>query len=177
MTRAPKANHALPLLALAQTMALLVPVGAAVGATKVAGKFGAWAVHVNEGNTGKLCFAAAEPKERTPVLANRAASLVYISAWPKDGVKSEVSVKLGYKIKAGSKVAVLVGSETFKLAPAEERAYVADGAVEQKLVAAMRKGATMTVQALPEKGGLTTDTYSLSGLAQALEEMGKACGL
>ncbi len=144
------------------------------GAT-VSGNFGTWSLYTSESATHKICFAASAPEEKKPVNANRATALFYISAWPKDGVRTEVSVKLGYPVKAGSPVTVTVGSDSFKLFAKDERAYIADTTQELKLVEAMKKGAKLTVQANSERGTETTDTYSLSGLSQALDAMAQKC--
>ena len=92
-----------------------------------------------------------------------------------DGVKAEISVKLGYPIKTGSDITVMVGNDTFTLFPKEERAYVADATEELKLIEAMKKGSKLTVQATSERGTATTDTYSLAGLSQALQALAAAC--
>ena len=161
------------LAALAGTILSPVP-GRAQGAVD-AGRFGDWSLNLAAGTDHKLCFAAAEPKEKEPAGANRAKALFYISAWPNEGVKSEISVKLGYPIKPGSEILVMVGKEAFKLFPKEERAYVADPTEELKLIEAMKKGSTLVVEASSERGTVTKDTYSLSGLAQALQAIATHC--
>ena len=156
-------------------LAVLLVSPAAAEGTMIAGKFGDWALHVNESGATKICFAAAEPKEKSPNGVTRAPALFYISAWPKDGVKSEVSIKLGYPIQAKGNVTVSVGKDAFKLFAKDERAFVADATEELKLIEAMKKGSTMTVQATSERGTATTDTYSLAGLGQALQAMSASC--
>lgn len=144
-------------------------------ATVVAGQFGDWALHINETGATKICFAAAEPKEKLPQGTNRATTVFYVSAWPKEGVKGEVSVKLGFPIKSQSMVAVLVGKDEFKLFSKEERAFVSDATQELKLIESMKKGSGLVVKATSERGTATTDTYSLNGFAQAIQELAKAC--
>lgn len=139
------------------------------------GRFGDWIVHQNAGEGPKTCFAASQPKTKEPAGANRAKIVFYVSAWPKEGIKSEVSVKLGYRIKPESAIAVTVGDQAFKLFPQEDRAYVADATEELKLVEALRKGSKVVVQATSTRGTETTDTYSLSGLGQALQAVATAC--
>ena len=39
----------------------------------------------------------------------------------------------------------------------------------------MRKGAKLQIKAVSKKGNLTTDTYSLSGFAQAIDRALKDC--
>jgi invasion protein IalB len=152
----------------------LPAVVAAQGAVET-GKFGEWILHQSDDGTRKICFAATQPKEKDPPGANRAKTLLYISAWPKDGVKSEVSFKLGYPIKAGTEVTVTIGKDAFRLFAKDERAYVADQTEELKLIDAMKKGSKLVVQATSERGTGTTDTYSLAGLAQALQAMAASC--
>jgi invasion protein IalB len=139
------------------------------------GKFGSWIVHQNTGEGPKICFAASVPTLKEPPGANRAKVVLYVSAWPKEGVKSEISLKLGYKIKGGSTVSVTVGTDAFALFVKDDRAYVADPTEELKLLEAMKKGSKLVVQATSERGTQTTDTYSLSGLGQALQAIATAC--
>lgn len=139
------------------------------------GAAGDWLIHRNAGDGPKICFAATLPKTKEPAGANRAKIVLYVSAWPKEGVKSEVSVKLGYRIKPDSPVTVTVGTESFQLFADDDRAYVANATEELKLIEAMKKGSKLVVQAMSTRGTQTTDTYSLNGLGQALQAVATAC--
>lgn len=139
------------------------------------GRFGDWIVHQNASGGPKTCFAASVPKTKEPAGANRAKIVFYVSAWPKEGIKSEISVKLGYKIKPDGPIKVTVGTDSFSLFAQEDRAYVADATDELKLIEAMRKGQKVIVQATSARGTQTTDTYSLQGLGQALQAVATAC--
>ncbi|MGE0023912.1 MAG: invasion associated locus B family protein [Hyphomicrobium sp.] len=139
------------------------------------GTAGDWIIHQNAGDGPKICFAATQPKIKEPAGANRSKVVLYVSAWPKDGVKSEVSVKLGYKAKPDTPVAVTVGEEAFQLFADEDRAYVAEAADEAKLVEAMKKSSQLVVKATSTRGTETTDTYSLNGLGPALDAVASAC--
>jgi invasion protein IalB len=139
------------------------------------GRFGDWIVHQSSGGGSKICFAATQPKTKEPATANRSKIVLYISAWPKEGVKSEISIKMGYPVKSGSTVAVTVGSDVFDLFGKDDRAFVADPTEELKLIEAMKKGSKLTVQGSSEKGTVTIDTYSLNGLGQAMQALAAAC--
>jgi invasion protein IalB len=144
-------------------------------APAVEGTFGSWGLYSNEASGSKLCFVASTPSDKKPASANRGPALLYVSAWPKDGIRTEVSVKLGYPVKPDSTVTVTVGSETFSLFPKDERAFVADSTQELKLVEALKKGSKADITATSARGTETTDTYTLSGLKQALTELAKKC--
>ncbi len=139
------------------------------------GTSGEWIIHQNVGDGPKTCFAATLPKTKEPAGANRAKVVLYVSAWPKDGVKSEFSVKLGYRIKPDAPVAVTVGDDAFQLFADEDRAYVADATEESKLIEAMKKSPKLVVKATSSRGTETTDTYSLAGLGPALDAVATAC--
>lgn len=146
----------------------------AQGANKLA-SFGNWTLNATPDEAGKTCFAATQPTQKEPAGANRAPVVMYISAWPKEGVKSEISVKLGYKIKGGSDVTVIIGTASFSLFSKDDRAFVADTTQELKLLDEMKKGSKLVVQATSERGTATTDTYSLAGLSQALKALAEKC--
>ncbi len=147
---------------------------AAQGANKL-GAYGNWSLNATPDAASKTCFAAASPTQKEPANANRAPVILYVSAWPKEGVKSEISFKLGYRIKGDSDVVVTVGTATYKLFAKDDRAFIADATQELKLLDEMKKGAKLQIQATSERGTATTDTYSLAGLSQALKAMAASC--
>jgi len=167
-------DRALALTALLVTSALAAWPCFAQTASVVS-KFGEWSLLISGADAQKLCFAATKPTESEPKGANRAPVYFYISAWPKDGVKSEVSIKLGYPIKKGSDVTLTIGDANFTLFGKDDRAFVSDPTNELKLVEAMKKGSKMTVQGTSERGTATIDTYSLSGISQALQALATGC--
>lgn len=135
----------------------------------------AWSVFSHEASAQKICFAASQPKVTLPKGANRSAIFFYVSAWPSDGVKSEISVRLGYPIKPGSTVKVKIGSRSFNLFAKDDKAFVADATEELKLIEAMRSGNTMVIDAVSARGTRTTDRYSLSGVTAALATLETTC--
>jgi hypothetical protein len=144
-------------------------------APKLVSTFSDWSSYMHESDDAKICFAVSQPKDQEPKNVNRDAAYFYISAWPKDGVRTEISVKIGYPFKKGSEATVTVGDAAFKLFTQNDRAFVGDAAQELKLLEAMKKGETMQVQGTSERGTLTTDRYSLTGVTQALQAATQQC--
>lgn len=142
---------------------------------KTIGTFSSWTSFTHGEAASLLCFATAQPSKQEPSGAKRDPAFVYVSSWPRDGVKAEISVKIGYALRKGSDVTLAVGSSTFKLFAHGDRAYVADATEELKLLEAMRRGSTMTVRGTSERGTSTTDTYSLAGITQALQAVATNC--
>jgi hypothetical protein len=136
---------------------------------------GAWSVYADTATPKAVCFIAAQPQAVEPLGANRGPIYFYISAWPKDGVKTEPSIKLGYPLKADKEMTVTIGTDVFKLFAKGERGFVSDPGEETKLIEAMKKGTNAVVKGTSARGTATTDTYSLSGLGAALQKMADTC--
>jgi len=135
---------------------------------KLVGEFKDWQVHENDGVPARICFATSQPRETSPRGISRNAAYFYVSAWPKDGVKAEVSLKLGFTAPDDSNVLVQIGSNRFQLFAKGDKAFVADPRDELKLIAAMKRGSFMTVTAKTSNGATVKDTYSLIGVTQAM---------
>ena len=138
-------------------------------------KHGDWSVYAHEAGGKKTCFTVAKPRSTKPRNVRRDPIFFYVSDWPADNVKNEISIKMGYPLRATVPVEIKIAANSFKLFTKDEGAYVEKAADEQKVVAAMKAGATMVVQGRSTRGTLTTDEYSLSGITKALEAVAKAC--
>ncbi len=137
--------------------------------------FDDWQVFVHEANDEKVCFAASAPTSTSPKGVNRGSIFLYLTTWQKDGVKNELSVKVGYTLKPESTPVVSVGSENFELYPKDDKAFMRDPAEERKLVEAMRKGSSLTMKGVSTRGTDTEDKYSLIGLTAALNHIEQIC--
>jgi Invasion associated locus B (IalB) protein len=136
---------------------------------------GAWSLYADTATPKQTCFVASQPQAVEPIGANRGPIYFYISAWPKDGVKTEPSVKVGYPIDEKKDMTVTIGTDVFKLFAKGDRGFVSDPTEELKLVEAMKKGTTAIVKATSGRGTGTTDTYSLAGLTPALTKLAETC--
>jgi hypothetical protein len=136
---------------------------------------GTWSLYADTASPKQVCFVAAQPQAVEPIGANRGPIYFYISAWPKDGIKLEPSVKAGYPVKPDKEMTVTVGTDTFKLFGKGDRGFVLDPTEELKMIESMKKGSNAVVKGISIKGTGTTDTYALSGLAQTLDKMATTC--
>lgn len=142
---------------------------------KLVERFGVWALHVDAEQPHQFCFLTSEPRTSIPKDANRDAPRAYVSAWPKDGIKGQISFRLGFSIGKKPAGTAKVGEQSYTLFASADRAFVDGDADEQKLLDAMRKGAEMTVSAVSARGTIVTDTYTLTGITQALQRLQATC--
>lgn len=161
-------------------LALAVPLAAASAQTnerpQLLGRYAHWAAYQHGVATDKVCFAITQARDRVPAAtAATSNSQVLLSVWPRQGVKGELSFKLGYKAKAGAPLTAAAGTATFRLFLAEDRAYIADATSELKLLEAMRKGARLVLQGTSADGTAVSETFSLAGLSPALQAATQSC--
>ena len=157
--------------------ALFVPVTQALSAEAVTkiDTFTDWSLYADAKSPLLFCFVASESKSSDPKGATRDAPHLYISAWPKDGVKTEISFRMGFPVMAASEPSVNIGEAQFKLFANEDRIYVKDPTQEPKLVDVMKKGTDLKAAVTSERGTTVTDSYSLSGLGQAMGKLQDEC--
>ena len=146
------------------------------GKPTLVGTFGDWGAYEAQGAKSKICYALAQPKERTPAALKREQAYIFISSRPGEGVHNEVSVIMGLPLKEGSGDAKAeVGTTTFDLVTKGQNAWMKNAAQEGQLIDVMKKHGRLVVKAPGAKGALATDSYSLSGLGQALDRVAKDC--
>lgn len=136
---------------------------------------GDWGVFTTQGGKSKTCYVLAKPSARAPAALKRDPAYVFISTRPAENVRNEISIIMGFAMKAGGDARADIGGVTFELAPQGSNAWLRNLAEQDRFLDALRKGSKMTVRAASAKGNVTTDTYSLSGLSGALDRLGKEC--
>jgi invasion protein IalB len=144
------------------------------------GQYGDWGAYSASPGGQKVCFALAKPTSSVDNPPNRrtAANAVYlfISTRPAEKVSNEVSVLVtGYVFKPNTEASVAVGGANFAMYTQNDGAWVKNAADETKLVAAMRSSSDLVVKAQTSRGTQTTDTFSLKGIAQALDRVAQEC--
>ena len=143
---------------------------------QLVGTYGDWGAYEAQGAKSKICYALAQPKERTPSSLKREQGYIFISTRPGEHVKNEVSVIMGLPLKEGSGDArAEVGTNNFDLVTKGQNAWMKDSAQEGQLVGAMKKHGRLVVKAPSSKGAVATDSYSLNGLGPALDRVAKDC--
>ena len=148
---------------------------AAAAKPTLVGTFGDWGAYEAQSPKSKICYALAQPKQRTPASLKREAAYIFISSRPGEGVRNEVSVIMGLPMKEGSADAKAeIGSTAFDLVTKGQNAWMKNAAQESQLIDTMKKHGRMVVKA-PLASGSVSDSYSLAGLAQALDRVAKDC--
>ena len=73
--------------------------------------YGDWSLLTDTNAPHLFCFVTSEPKTSEPQDAPRDAPRAYISAWPKDGIRGEISFRMGSRIKKNADGTATVKSQ------------------------------------------------------------------
>ncbi|MBB4104011.1 invasion associated locus B family protein [Allorhizobium borbori] len=137
-------------------------------------QFKAWGAYSYKAQNGTLCYVLAVPTEKQPASVDHGDVFFIVSQRPGQNISYEPQVMVGYPLQANSKVTVTIDNKAFTLFTKEKSAWVENAAEEPALIAAMKGGKNLSVQATSGRGTKTSYTYSLSGISAALDQI-KTC--
>lgn len=170
------ARSLLAFLAVA-TLALLPPAAAGAQSIERLGDFSDWSAFKYEEGGNLVCFMASEPTKAEGNYTTRGKIHAMVTHRPGEQRRDEVSIQAGYTYQDKSLVEVSVGALKVELFTQGDSAWTVDKETDKRLVQAMIKGSTMTVQGTSSRGTNTRDTYSLAGFTRAYQAINQACGL
>jgi hypothetical protein len=141
------------------------------------GQFGNWGAYTATPNGKKVCFALAKPmsSKTNPPNRPRDPAYAFISTRPAEKVVNEVSIMIGYQLKPGSESSIEVGGANYAMYTQGDGLWIKNAAEEERMVDAMRKAPNAVVKGMSAKGTETSDTFSMKGLAQALDRLAQDC--
>lgn len=140
-----------------------------------------WNVFAEPPASPTECFGVAPPKEtvntdsKGNIKSVRRGDILLFVTYRK-GAQGEVSFTGGYPFAPDSFVQMQIGDTTFELFTEGEWAWPASKADDEKILAAMKRGAEAVMTARSSRGTITKDTFSLFGFTAAVETAEKYCG-
>ncbi len=134
---------------------------------------GDWATYSYQATSGKVCYVLTVPKPKSmkPVTLDHGDMFFFVSQRPGQAVSFEPQFIAGYELKEGSKVTVNIDGKKFSMFTKAKSAWVENAAEEPQLIAAMKAGSEMEVQARSGRDNPTSYTFSLRGITAALNSI------
>ncbi len=161
---------------LAAVSALVLVFGAlpafAQSATKI-GQHNAWGTYSYQSGNGKVCYVLTVPTEKQPPKLDHGDIFFFVSQRPGQQVSYEPQFIASYEFQTNSKVGVTVGDKKFSMFTKGKSAWVENAAEEPLLIAAMKTGADMKIDAKSGRGNPTSYVFSLKGISAALGSIAK----
>lgn len=134
-----------------------------------------WSVFVREAGGDRICFAAAEAKDKAPKSVNHGDVFFLVASWKSKAAVNQPSLMTGYNMKDAPPPTLRVGSEKWEMYVSDNEAFIESSKEEQSLVSAMRRGADMRVSAVSARGTATSYLISLQGISAALDRVRDEC--
>ncbi len=134
---------------------------------------GDWATYSYQAQNGKVCYVLTVPKPKSmqPASVDHGSMFFFVSQRPGQAVSFEPQFIAGYPLREGSKVSVTIGNKSFTMFTKGKSAWVENAAEEPQLIAAMKGGDSMQVQATSGRGTKTSYAFSLKGITAALDSI------
>lgn len=146
---------------------------AAFAAPESLGREKAWeAVKDSEKN---LCYMISFPLRSEGDYTTRDAAYLTVSIRPTENINGEIAFYAGYPYGT-QPVEVSIDGKSLTLLPQGEWAWAKDNASNDELLQMMVAGNRLTVKGYSQRGTLTTDTFSLSGVTNSWNKAKAACG-
>jgi hypothetical protein len=117
------------------------------------------------------CYAIARPV----MAGGRSSGFASVATWPKRGLRASLYVRLSRERDRSAGVTLTVGERRFTLVANGLDAWAGDAPSDRAIVAAMRSGRSMSVEAVGAGGRPFADVYALSGAATAIDAAVLSC--
>ncbi|WP_445191046.1 invasion associated locus B family protein [Sphingomonas sp. Tas61C01] len=117
------------------------------------------------------CYAIARP-----IAADgRSGGFASVATWPGRGLRNSLYVRLSRERDRSAGVTLSVGDRRFALVASGVDAWATDAPSDRALVAAIRGGRSMSVEAVGVGGRPFADVYALGGAATAIDAAALGC--
>ena len=134
-------------------------------------KFDAWVAYSYQSDSGKVCYVLSVPAKKEPANVDHGDNFFVVTKYPGQNVSLEPQAMMGFDLRSGSTVDVIVDGKSFPMYFKGKGAWLENAAQEPALINAMKAGRTMQVKATSARGTNTAHTYSLIGITAALNKI------
>jgi hypothetical protein len=156
---------------IAASLAGLAPAHADV---KAVGRYKDWLVYTEQVGKDTICFASTPAVDKAPKNVEHGDVNFYIATWKSGAAANQPSLKVGYQLRTDLTPEAIIGRDHFKMFSSGVEAFVADNR-ESALVAAIKKGTELRVEAVSVKDARTAYHFSLKGSTDAIDKARSLC--
>lgn len=128
-----------------------------------------------KGKGEKTCYMISVPKDTAPKNVNRGEIYLIVTHWPQAKIQSQINVVVGYPLKKDSEVTMIIDNKPYRMFTDGDRAWAYDAKQDLEMAAAMKKGSSVVVKGVSQRGTETTDRYSLAGFTAAHNAITQSC--
>lgn len=161
--------------ALSLIAALALPIAAEANEPRLQATFGDWQTYTRVEGGQRICYVLTKPKSKSPGNVNHGDVYFMVASWQSGAATEQPSLLAGYPLKTINPPTARVGNTRVPMYVSQNEAFVESDNDERRLVRSMRKGSTMRVEAVSQRGTATSYSFSLKGITAALGRAQDAC--
>ena len=139
------------------------------------GTYTDWQVFTREAGPDTICYAITPASESAPSNVRHGEVYFLVASWESGAATEQPSLSVGYDLKTDSPPTARVGSTRVDMYASENEGFVESASDERRLVQQMRRGSTLRVDAVSQRGTATSYEFSLSGVTAALRRVRELC--
>lgn len=150
----------------AACLVVLATTAAVAAPAKSLGQFNDWSAATYGDGDARRCFILGRPAAEEPSSLRHGEVFFFVQTGKGESA-TESSFQTGYDFARDSTVTVTIGEDTFRMLTQGNNAWLQRLEREPELLAAMRAGSRMVLEARSARGNETSYTFSLSGVTAA----------
>jgi Invasion associated locus B (IalB) protein len=147
---------------------------AALAQSSAIGRYKDWRVFTEKVGSDLVCFAAVEPADKAPKDADHGEVNFYVATWKSGQAVNQPSLKVGYPLRTDLAPQATIGRDRFPMYASGPEAFLTDKE-EKALIAALKKGTELRIEAASIKNKRTAYHFSLKGSTEAIDKARQLC--
>ncbi len=152
---------------------LALPLAASADPVAV-GRYKDWSVFTESVGGETVCYAATPATDKAPKSADHGDVWFYVTSWKSGRARGQPSLKVGYDLREDRAPRVSIGRSAWAMFSVGREAFADDGD-DPKIVAGLKKGSELRVEAVSARNTEVAYHFSLSGSASAIDKAAAAC--
>ena len=143
---------------------------------EILGSYRDWdTIQIERDNGEKHCMMISMPKRSSPNNVTHGEVYMTVTHRPRRKVRDEINFVAGYDLKVGSSVNGTIGSTGYTMFSEGRNGWNYSQGDDSKMVAAMKRGSSLSIRATSTRGTNTSYTFSLTGFTAAYNAITEAC--
>lgn len=134
-----------------------------------------WRVFTRGDGADRVCYVQSTPEESNPQSADHGDVFFLVASWANGDASEQPHFVSGHALRPDSPPRIRIGSDRYRMFVEGRDGFVERRQDEAGLVADMRRGSTMRVEATHGDGTLVVYEFSLSGVTAALQSARRLC--
>jgi hypothetical protein len=137
------------------------------------GRYKDWRVYTEAVGRDTVCFAAVEAYDKAPKNVDHGEVTFYVATWKSGSARNQPSLKVGYALRTDIAPVAVIGRERFPMFASGSEAFFERD--EAALLAAVKKGSELRIEAASTKDARTAYHFSLKGSTEAIDKARSLC--